>query len=48
MCTRRTGPRSEVEVLAVRSRTSLGCRRTVWSKMKMREAPVLNGGEKWL
>lgn len=41
MCTRWTGPRRGRT--GPPSRVSLGWRRMVWSKMKMREAPVLGG-----
>ena len=42
MCTRVTGPRSETAAATgAPVRLSEGARRIVWSKMKMRDAPVL-------
>ena len=43
MCTRATGPRSESAADAGAPVRSEGARRIVWSKMKMRDAPVLWG-----
>ncbi len=42
MCTRFTGPRRPAAGVV---RVSFGARRMVWSKMKMRDAPVLYTGQ---